>query len=59
MQKISIEDWTRHLPWIDRPDADIERCGSSVRREPDFDLATALHQWRERGVVVLEQAVSP
>ena len=47
----------RGLPWIDRPDADIEGYLKSLKSLPDsYDLGEKLAHWRELGYVVFENA---
>ena len=47
------------MPWIDRPDADVDAYVRSLPETPtDYDLSEALHHWRRDGYVLFEQAVS-
>lgn len=52
------ESWSDSLPWIDRPDADIDAYVRSVDREIHFDLGAKLRHWKEFGFAVFEQVVS-
>ncbi len=49
----------RTLPWVDKPDADIDafvqRFGRN--RNLSYDLAEKMRFWRENGYVILEQAI--
>ena len=47
------------LPWIDRPDVDIDAFVEQFDLPSDFpyDLKTLLTQWRDQGYVILEQAI--
>jgi ectoine hydroxylase-related dioxygenase (phytanoyl-CoA dioxygenase family) len=49
----------RVLPWIDRPDADIDSYLAKLPAPPlDYDLRETLGHWREFGYVVFEKAIS-
>lgn len=52
--ELSFDEAT--LPWIDRPEADIDHYFRSLAA-PEERLRERLASWRERGYVVLEQAV--
>lgn len=54
---VTQEDWTRDVPWIDRPDADIDAYVAALATPPDFDLAACLRQWRRDGYVAFESVV--
>jgi ectoine hydroxylase-related dioxygenase (phytanoyl-CoA dioxygenase family) len=46
------------LPWIDRPDADVDAYVDGLREPPSGDdLKEALRSWRRDGYLVLEQGV--
>ncbi|MEQ1575332.1 MAG: phytanoyl-CoA dioxygenase family protein [Vicinamibacterales bacterium] len=44
------------LPWIDQPDADVDRYVRALPQVPP-GLRNRLEQWRDQGFVVLEQAI--
>lgn len=56
---ITTEDWFRDQPWIDRPDANIDRFLDTASANYDFDLRQKLTEWRDRGIVIFEQVVDP
>jgi phytanoyl-CoA hydroxylase len=48
------------LPWIDKPDADVDRYVASVDTSAlGYDLREKLLQWKNFGYTVFEQCVSP
>jgi phytanoyl-CoA hydroxylase len=49
--------WLDGRPWIDLPDADIDRYVDDLSESAGFDLRRALHQWRKDGVVLFEGVV--
>lgn len=51
------QDWLDGRPWIDRPDADIDRYVDDLSEGAGFDLRRALKQWRTDGVVLFEGVV--
>ena len=51
------QDWIDGLPWIDRPDADIDAYVDDLSEAAGFDLRRALQQWRNDGVVLFEGVV--
>lgn len=50
-------DWLNDRPWIDFPDADIPTYLEAVGEDVGFDLRRMLTQWREEGVVLIENVV--
>ena len=56
---VTQQDWVRGVPWIDRPDADIDAYVAGLAEPPDFDLAADLHRWKRDGYVVFESVVDP
>ena len=55
---VTSREWTDNVPWIDRPDADIDGYVNALPKRPNYDLRKKLYEWRERGVVVFEREVS-
>lgn len=55
---VTADSWTEHVPWIDRPDADIEAYIEALPKLPKYDLKKKLYEWKERGVVIFEREVS-
>lgn len=51
------QDWLDGMPWIDRPDADIDAYVDDLSEAAGFDLRRALQQWRKDGVVLFEGVV--
>jgi ectoine hydroxylase-related dioxygenase (phytanoyl-CoA dioxygenase family) len=49
--------WHSSLTWIDQPDADIDGFVKNSKRTYSFDLRRKLHEWRDTGIVVFENAV--
>lgn len=48
------------VPWIDRPDANVDRYVKSLKALPrDYDLRGQLEHWRKYGYVIFKQAASP
>jgi phytanoyl-CoA hydroxylase len=45
------------LPWIDRPQADIDAYVDRLSEDAGFDLRAKLKEWQARGVVVFENVV--
>ncbi|HVI77326.1 MAG TPA: phytanoyl-CoA dioxygenase family protein [Candidatus Acidoferrum sp.] len=57
MQTVTAADYYASMPWIDRPDADID---AYVRRLPPEERDWAKHYleaWRRDGIIILENAV--
>lgn len=43
------------LPWIDRPEADVDAYVDGLREQPEaYDLREALERWRREGYLLLE-----
>ena len=59
MTLVDRSHWQESLPWIDRPDADIERRLAGLGSSLSPALRRNLIAWRERGIVIFEQAVAP
>jgi phytanoyl-CoA hydroxylase len=55
---VDADIWTRNIPWIDHPEADVSRYVASLTQLPDYDLHEKLCQWRDHGFVIFEKAVS-
>lgn len=51
------QDWHDGQPWIDLPDADIDRYVDDLSEEAGFDLRRTLQHWRNDGVVLFEGVV--
>ena len=51
------QDWMDGVPWIDRPDADVDAYVAGLAEDPGFDLAAALHRWRRDGFMLFENVV--
>lgn len=52
------DEWIGDRPWIDHPDADIEKYVASLHRPVEYDLEQKLKDWKRDGVVIFEGAVS-
>ena len=50
--------WTKNIPWIDKPDADVSGYVASLAQLPQYDLHEKLCQWRDNGFVIFEDVVS-
>jgi len=55
----TAKDWIAQRPWIDEPDASIEKYVNSLARPEDYDLKAQLQHWRDHGIVIFENAVDP
>jgi phytanoyl-CoA hydroxylase len=53
------ETWSANLPWVDRPEADIEAFVRRNSNQYSFELMTALKAWKRDGVVIFENVVPP
>ncbi|WP_338872425.1 phytanoyl-CoA dioxygenase family protein [Spirosoma sp. SC4-14] len=54
-----VEFDQKSLPWIDQPEADIDRFVAAYSRKQEFayDLKEKLTHWQSNGYVILEQAI--
>src|SRR5262245_59417130 len=57
MRVVTSSEWLQTVPWVDRPDADVDAYVTALAEDPGFDLRDALHTWRRDGIVVFEQVV--
>jgi phytanoyl-CoA hydroxylase len=53
----TVDAWFKEIPWIDRPDADIDRFVSQYKTDVSFDLHHKLRSWRDDGFVIFEGVV--
>lgn len=54
---VTSDAWMETRTWIDREDADIDAYVRQLGQVPGYDLKSKLYDWRDRGVVVFENAV--
>lgn len=54
---VTPNDWFKHRPWIDEPNASVDAYVKSVAKIDDYDLKGKLEYWRECGIVIFEGAV--
>lgn len=57
MNAATVDDWFSSLPWIDRPDANIDAYLESLDEDTPFDLRARLQEWQSRGVVVFQDVI--
>ena len=55
---VNADTWTRNIPWIDHPQADVSGYVASLAHLPDYDLHEKLSEWRDNGFVIFEKVVS-
>jgi ectoine hydroxylase-related dioxygenase (phytanoyl-CoA dioxygenase family) len=59
VQGLDLENLlTKELPWIDRPEADIDAFARNYPKPVSFNLAEKLKFWRKYGYVVFRNTVS-
>lgn len=58
MRIINSQDWIKSRPWLDMEAVDVKRYISSVSDKTGYDLEGKLTEWKERGVVIFENAVN-
>lgn len=58
MKIISSQDWIKSRPWLDMESADVKKYVSIQSRGVDYDLERKLTEWKERGLVIFENAVN-
>ena len=51
------QSWLDTRLWLDREEADIDSYFSDLDDLPTYDLRSKLYAWRDRGIVVFENAV--
>jgi phytanoyl-CoA hydroxylase len=59
MTVIGRAHWEQSRPWIDDHTADMGAHLARVSKTCNFDLPQKLHEWRERGIVIFENVISP
>ena len=57
MDAATVDDWFSSLPWIERPDANIDAYLESLDEDTPFDLRARLQEWQSRGVVVFQDDI--
>ena len=58
MSTIGRNDWIASQPWLDLESADVKSYASRVSSLRGYDLEGKLMEWKERGVVIFENAVN-
>lgn len=58
MKIIGSQDWVESRPWLDMETADIKRYVSTQSDVVAYDLELKLTEWKERGLVIFENAVN-
>ena len=59
MTVIDRTHWEQSSPWIDDCTAGIDEYLARVGKNCSFDLHQKLHEWRELGIVIFENAIDP
>ncbi|GLH76738.1 hypothetical protein SSBR45G_16460 [Bradyrhizobium sp. SSBR45G] len=57
MTNFPLNQWTKEVPWIDRPDADVDSFLRENKVEANFDIREKLLFWQQNGFVIFENAV--
>lgn len=53
----TVSDWLHQRPWLDLDKPDVRAYVDQLSSRSGFDLASALEQWRDDGLVIFEGVV--
>ncbi|HEY8587562.1 MAG TPA: phytanoyl-CoA dioxygenase family protein [Rhodanobacter sp.] len=57
MSIVNRHNWIESRPWLDMDEADVRGYVSNLSEKIGYDLELKLTEWKERGVVIFENAV--